>query len=65
MGHAAGWGTFLPSLRFQKSSFLEVLDCVLKTLQKTKTKKKQKKNKKNLKDKLMNLPLEIIIRKDF
>ena len=48
MGHAAGWGTFLPSLRFQKRSFLEVLDCVLKTLQKT---NKQKKKKQNLKDK--------------
>ena len=43
MGHAAGWGTFLPSLRFQKRSFLEVLDCFLKTLQKTKTKKQNKK----------------------
>ena len=48
MGHAAGWGTFLPSLRFKKSSFLEVLNCVLKTLQKKKTKKK---TKQNLKDK--------------
>ena len=51
MGHAAGWGIFLPSLRFQKRSFLEVLNCVLKTLQKQKQKKKQKTNKQNLKDK--------------
>ena len=32
MGHAAGWGTFFHSLRFQNGSFFEVPDSVLKHL---------------------------------
>ena len=48
MGHAAGWGTFFHSLRFETWSFFEVLDSFLKTLQKKqKTKKKKKKKKKD------------------